>query len=116
MREVHALDGSHVARIAAVAAVTLGSVLAFAGTSAAQDKTISTRGTEDVQINSKLSADLRFSPGRTVLESGDQLTLSALWSSAQFLLDPDAMRNNTLESLNKPKGALPHLADRKAMA
>jgi plastocyanin len=72
----HALTRSRVARIAAVAAVILGSVFAFAGTSAAQDKTIRTQGTEDVHINSKIFSDLRFSPGHTTVKSGDQLTLS----------------------------------------
>jgi plastocyanin len=73
---VHPLTRSRVARIAAVATVILGSVFAFAGASAAQDKTIRTMGTEDVHINSKVFSDLRFSPGHTTLKSGDQLTLS----------------------------------------
>jgi plastocyanin len=73
---VRASTTSRVARIAAVAAIALGSVFAFAGTSAAQDKTIRTLGTEDVHINSKIFSDLRFSPGNTTLKSGDQLTLS----------------------------------------
>jgi plastocyanin len=77
MREaIHALSTSRVARIAVVAAIALASVLAFAGASAAQDKTIHTRGTEGVHINSKIFSDLRFSPGRTTLGSGDQLTLT----------------------------------------
>jgi plastocyanin len=73
---IHALTTSRVARIAAVAAIALGSVFAFTATSAAQDKTIRTLGTEDVHINSKIFSDLRFSPGHTTLNSGDQLTLS----------------------------------------
>jgi plastocyanin len=73
---VHALTRSRVARIAAIAAIALSSVFAFAGTSAAQDKTIRTLGTEDVHINSKIFADLRFSPGHTTIKSGDQLALS----------------------------------------
>jgi plastocyanin len=72
----NALITSRVARIAAVAAVALASAVAFAATSAAQDKTIRTRGTEDVHINSKIFSNLRFSPGHTTLNSGDQLTLS----------------------------------------
>jgi plastocyanin len=51
-------------------------VFAFTATSAAQDKTIRTAGTEDVHINSKIFSNLRFSPGHTTLKSGDQLTLS----------------------------------------
>jgi plastocyanin len=74
--EIHALATSRVARMAAVAAVALASVFVFAASSAAQDKTIRTMGTEDVHINSKIFSDLRFSPGRTTLKSGDQLTLS----------------------------------------
>jgi plastocyanin len=73
---IHALSASRVARIAVVAAIALASVFALTATSAAQDKTIRTRGTEDVHINSKIFSDLRFSPGRTALKSGDQLTLS----------------------------------------
>jgi hypothetical protein len=71
-----ALTTSHVARIAAVAALVLASVFAFTGSSAAQDKTIRTLGTEDVHINSKIFSNLRFSPGHTTLKSGDLLTLS----------------------------------------
>jgi hypothetical protein len=73
---IHGLTTSRVARIAAVAAIALAGVFAFTGTSAAQDKTIRTLGTEDVHINSKIFSNLRFSPGRTTLNSGDQLTLS----------------------------------------
>ncbi len=73
---IHALTTSRVARIAAVAAIALGSVFAFTGSSAAQDKTIRTLGTEDVHINSKIFSNLRFSPGHSTLSSGDQLTLS----------------------------------------
>jgi plastocyanin len=73
---IRAVTTSRVARIAAVAAIALGSVFALTGTSAAQDKTIRTLGTEDVHINSKIFSNLRFSPGRTTLSSGDQLTLS----------------------------------------
>jgi hypothetical protein len=72
----NALITSRVARIAAVAALALASVVAFAATSAAQDKTIRTMGTSDVHINSKIFSNLRFSPGQTTLDSGDQLTLS----------------------------------------
>ena len=71
-----ALTTSRVARMAAVVAVALASAVAFAATSAAQDKTIRTMGTEDVHINSKIFSNLRFSPGNTTLNSGDQLTLS----------------------------------------
>jgi plastocyanin len=71
-----ALTTSRVARIAAVVAVALVSAVAFAATSSAQDKTIRTMGTEDVHINSKIFSNLRFSPGHTTLNSGDQLTLS----------------------------------------
>jgi plastocyanin len=73
---VHALPTSRITRIAVVAALALAGVLAFAGSSAAQDKTIRTLGTEDVHINSKVFSNLRFSPGHTTLNSGDQLTLS----------------------------------------
>jgi plastocyanin len=73
---IHALTTSRAARIAAVVAVALASVFAFAATSSAQDKTIRTMGTEDVHINSKIFSNLRFSPGHTTLNSGDQLTLS----------------------------------------
>jgi hypothetical protein len=73
---IRAVTTSRVARIAAIAAIALGSVFAFTGTSAAQDKTIRTMGTEDVHINSKIFSNLRFSPGHTTLNSGDQLTLS----------------------------------------
>jgi hypothetical protein len=52
---IRAVTTSRVARIAAVAAIALGSVFALTGTSAAQDKTIRTLGTEDVHINSKIS-------------------------------------------------------------
>jgi hypothetical protein len=73
---IQALTTSRVARIAAVVAVALASSVAFTGTSGAQDKTIRTMGTEDVHINSKIFSNLRFSPGNTTLNSGDQLTLS----------------------------------------
>jgi plastocyanin len=73
---IHALTTSRVARIAVVAALALAGVFAFTASSAAQDKTIRTLGTEDVHINSKIFSDLRFSPGHTTLNSGDQLTLS----------------------------------------
>jgi plastocyanin len=73
---IHALTTSRAARIAAVVAVALASVFAFAATSSAQDKTIRTMGTEDVHINSKIFSNLHFSPGHTTLKSGDQLTLS----------------------------------------
>jgi plastocyanin len=73
---IHALTTSRAARIAAVVAVALASAVAFAATSSAQDKTIRTMGTEDVHINSKIFSNLRFSPGHTTLNSGDQLTLS----------------------------------------
>jgi plastocyanin len=73
---IRALTTSHVARIAAVATLVLASVFAFTGSSAAQDKTIRTLGTEDVHINSKIFSNLRFSPGHTSLKSGDDLTLS----------------------------------------
>jgi plastocyanin len=73
---VHALATSRVARMVAVAAVAIASVFVFVTSSAAQDATIRTMGTEDVHINSKIFSDLRFSPGRTTLSSGDQLTLS----------------------------------------
>jgi plastocyanin len=73
---LRAVTHARVARLAAVAAIALASVLAFAGSSAAQDKTIRTRGTEDVHINSKIFSNLRFSPGQTSVRSGDQLTLS----------------------------------------
>jgi plastocyanin len=71
-----ALTTSRAARIAAVATIALAGVFAFTGSSAAQDKTIRTLGTEDVHINSKIFSDLRFSPGHTTLKSGSQLTLS----------------------------------------
>jgi hypothetical protein len=67
---IHALTTSRAARIAAVVAVALASVFAFAATSSAQDKTIRTMGTEDVHINSKIFSNLRFSPGHTTLNSG----------------------------------------------
>jgi hypothetical protein len=73
---IHALPTSRVARIAVVAALALAGVFAFTGSSAAQDKTLRTAGTEDVHINSKISSNLRFSPGHTSLKSGDELTLS----------------------------------------
>jgi plastocyanin len=73
---VHALATSRVARMVAVAAVAIASVFVFVASSAAQDGTIRTMGTEDVHINSKIFSDLRFSPGHTTLSSGDQLTLS----------------------------------------
>ena len=73
---IHALTSSRVGRIAAVVVIALASAVAFAGTSSAQDKTIRTMGTEDVHINSKIFSNLRFSPGHTTLNSGDQLTLS----------------------------------------
>jgi plastocyanin len=73
---IHALTTSRAARIAAVVAVALASAVVFAATSSAQDKTIRTMGTEDVHINSKIFSNLRFSPGHTTLNSGDQLTLS----------------------------------------
>ena len=73
---IQASTTSRVARIAAVVALALASAVAFAGTSSAQDKTIRTMGTEDVHINSKIFSNLRFSPGHTTLNSGDQLTLS----------------------------------------
>ena len=77
MREAaHALSGSRLTRISLVVGIALASVFTFAGAAAAQDKTISTRGTEDVHLNSKIFSDLRFSPGRTALRSGDQLTLT----------------------------------------
>jgi plastocyanin len=75
-RVIHALTTSRVARMVAVAAVAIASVFVFVANSAAQDGTIRTMGTEDVHINSKIFSDLRFSPGRTTLSSGDQLTLS----------------------------------------
>src|SRR6266545_3816430 len=46
-----ALTTSRVARMAAVVAVAFASAVTFAATSAAQDKTIRTTGTEDVHIN-----------------------------------------------------------------
>ena len=73
---IQSLTTSRAARIAAVVALALASAVAFAGTSSAQDKTIRTMGTEDVHINSKIFSNLRFSPGNTTLNSGDQLTLS----------------------------------------
>ncbi len=73
---IHASATSRVARIATVVAIALAGVFAFTATSAAQDKTIRTLGTEDVHINSKIFSNLRFSPGHTTLNSGDQLTLS----------------------------------------
>jgi plastocyanin len=77
MREaIHALTPSRIGRIVAVAALALAGVFAFAASSAAQDKTIRTMGTEDVHINSKIFSNLHFSPGHTTLKSGDQLTLS----------------------------------------
>lgn len=73
---IHALATSRVTRMVAVAAVAIASVFVFVASSAAQDGTIRTMGTEDVHINSKIFSNLRFSPGRTTLSSGDQLTLS----------------------------------------
>jgi len=54
----------------------LASVALSASSGSAADKTIRTMGTEDVHINSKIFSNLRFSPGRTVVRSGDELTLS----------------------------------------
>jgi hypothetical protein len=73
---IHALATSRAARTVAVSAVAIASVFVFVASSAAQDGTIRTMGTEDVHINSKIFSNLRFSPGRTTLSSGDQLTLS----------------------------------------
>ena len=51
--------------------------MAFVTTSSsAVDKTIRTMGTEDVHINSKIFSDLRFSPGKSTVRSGDSITLS----------------------------------------
>lgn len=72
----HASTSRRLTRIAAVVGIALGAVFAFTASSAAQDKTIRTAGTEDVHINSKIFSNLRFSPGHTTLKSGDQLTLS----------------------------------------
>jgi plastocyanin len=74
---IHVLTTSSVGRVAALAVIALGGLLAFTtATGASQDKTIRTQGTEDVHINSKIFSNLRFSPGNTTLKSGDQLTLS----------------------------------------
>ena len=66
---------SRLVRLAAVAA--LAAVTMSVGTSAsgAPNKTIRTMGTEDVHINSKISSNLRFSPGITTIRSGDSITL-----------------------------------------
>ena len=72
---IRAMTTSRFGRTAAVAAITLASVAVWSSSSNAADKTIRTMGTEDVHINSKIFSDLRFSPGHTVLKSGDELTL-----------------------------------------
>ena len=72
---MRAMRTSRLVRLAAVAA--LAAVTMSVGTSAsgAPNKTIRTMGSEDVHINSKISSDLRFSPGITTIRSGDSITL-----------------------------------------
>jgi plastocyanin len=69
------LRSSRLVRLAAVTA--LAAVTMSLGTSAsgATNKTIRTMGTEDVNINSRIFSNLRFSPGNTTIKSGQSITL-----------------------------------------
>jgi len=72
---IRALTASRLGRLVAVAA--LAAVTMSVGTSASGStgKTIRTMGTEDVNINSRIFSNLRFSPGNTTIKSGEHITL-----------------------------------------
>jgi plastocyanin len=73
---IRALTSSRLARLAAATALAVMTVALGTTASGATDKTIRTMGTEDVHINSKIFSNLRFSPGNSTINSGDQITLT----------------------------------------
>jgi plastocyanin len=73
---IQAITSSRTARAGAALTITLAGMTAWSTTSAADDKTILTLGTEELRINSRIFSDLRFSPGQTTVKSGADLTLS----------------------------------------
>jgi plastocyanin len=75
MQAIAALTTSRATRALAAGAIILASMFLWAGSSGAADKTIRTMGTEDVHINSKIFASLRFSPGNSTVQSGDRVTI-----------------------------------------
>jgi plastocyanin len=75
MHAIAALTTSRASRALAAGAIILASMSLWAGSSGAADKTIRTMGTEDVHINSKVFADLRFSPGNSTVKSGASVTI-----------------------------------------
>ena len=72
---IRALTASRLARLAAAAALAAATMSVGTSASGSTGKTIRTMGTEDVHINSKIFSNLRFSPGNTTIESGQQITL-----------------------------------------
>ena len=72
---LRALTTSRLGRLAAVAVLAAVTMTVGNTASGSTGKTIRTMGTEDVHINSKIFATMRFSPGNTTLKSGEQLTL-----------------------------------------
>src|SRR5262245_50014494 len=70
-----ALARSRLARTAVVLGVMLAGLVFWATMGSAADTSIRTMGSEDVHINSKISSDLRFSPGNNTVKSGESITL-----------------------------------------
>lgn len=62
--------------VVALVVIAVTAVALTTTATGAADKTIRTMGTESVHINSKISANLRFSPGKTTVKSGAQITLA----------------------------------------
>jgi hypothetical protein len=63
-------------RAVLVGALVVGTVGWFATAGGASDRTIRTEGTEQFVPNTKVSSNLRFSPGHTVVDQGDAITIS----------------------------------------
>src|SRR5262245_55879031 len=72
---IRALASSRLAQTVAAGTVLVAGLVLWATSGSAADKSIRTMGTEDVHINSKIFSDLRFSPGNTVVSSGESITL-----------------------------------------
>lgn len=63
-------------RMVLVGALVVGTVGWLATAGGASDRTIRTEGTEQFVPNTKVSSNLRFSPGHTVVDHGDTITIS----------------------------------------
>lgn len=74
MRSWQSFTSSWAVRFGTTAAIVL-TVVTATTTANASDRTIRTRGTEDVHINSKIFSNLRFSPGNANVRSGEMMTL-----------------------------------------